>query len=123
KVAADPDLMKDFFGDISTVNIADYVKDVATDLDNAVYGLTVPKRRYVFKSFLTNTVAAVTNQWIAQIDFGAEKDGKVYTRVAGDNWVYASSAELVDRLPKRAYQLWDRRLWQFTTNDVNSLAV
>ena len=123
KVAADADRMRDFFGDISTVNIADYVKDVATDLDNASFGLTPPKRRYVFRSFLTNTVEAKTNQTIAQIDFGAEKDGKVYTRVAGDNWVYASLAEMVDRLPKRAVQLWDRQIWQFTSNDVNSLAI
>lgn len=123
KAAGDPELIKDFFGDISTVNIADYVKDVATDLDNANFGLTTPKRRYVFRSFLTNTVEAITNTPIAQIDFGTEKDGKVYTRVVGDNWVYASAAEVVDRLPKKAIQLWNRQIWQFTTNDVISLAI
>lgn len=123
KVAVDPELMRNFLGDITTASIIGYEKDVATDFDFTTAGLIPPKRRYVFRSFLTDAVRAETNKIITLIEFGIEQNGKVFARIPGENSIYAARPELVKLLPTQPFQLWDRQMWHFTTNDVTSLTV
>jgi hypothetical protein len=123
KFTTDPELMRHFLGDFSTLGVVEYIKDVATDFDYETNGLLPPKRRYVFRKYSTNTVIAATNPPIAWAHFSLEHNGKVNARVLGENSIYATRAESVNKLPIQPFQLWDRQLWQFTTNEAKGLAI
>jgi hypothetical protein len=119
--AADPVLMRQFLDQLSAMEISEYVKDVVTDFSG--YGLNPPKRRYTLKTGLTNTVSGITNRIEAQIDFGANRDDKVYTRLASEDSVYTTPIDSVLNLPAYAYQLRDRRIWNFNSSNVTSVAI
>lgn len=118
---ADAALVNEFLAALNNLEIREFVKDVATSFDLSSYGLAKPTRQYVLKTTATNALAAATNSTLAQIDFGAEQSNRVYARRTDENSVYALSPG--DRLPRAAFQLRDRRIWQFTTNNVNGFTI
>jgi len=97
-------------------------KDVVTDFDKP-YGLATPSRSYVLKSAVTNATGVVSNRIIAQLDLGMAQDKKVFARRPDEATVYSLPKDDVARLPREAWQLRDRRVWSFTTNDVSRVAV
>ena len=119
--AADPVLMKQFLDQLNAMEVAEYVRDVVTDFSK--YGLNPPMRRYTLKTGLTNTVAGVTNRIEAQIDFGTNRDDKVYARLASEDFLYSVPIESVVRLPAYGFQLRDRRIWNFNSSNVTSVAI
>jgi hypothetical protein len=95
-------------------------KDVVTDY--APYGLAMPLRQYVLKGATTNAAGAITNRVLAKLDIGGRKENQVFARGEDDS-VYSLSAGIYNRLPSAPWQLRDRRVWAFTTNQVSKLSV
>ena len=97
-------------------------KDLVADF--TPYGLATPPRQYSLKATLTNTTGALTNRLIAQLDVGARQGDKVFVRRADEPLtVYSISTDDIYRLPAGAWQLRDRRVWSFSTNQVTRLLV
>lgn len=96
-------------------------KDVVTDF--TPYGLTTPARRYVIKASLTNAAGVVSNRVIAELALGSVQDNKVFARRPDEATVYSLQRDQVFRLPRETWQLRDRRIWNFTTNEVAKVAV
>jgi len=96
-------------------------KDVVTDF--ATYGLANPARRYLLKSVGTNSAGLATNRIIAELDLGSLKDKKVFARRPDEATVYSLAHDDVAKLPRRAWQLRDRRVWSFTTNQINRVTL
>ena len=67
--------------------------------------------------------AGVTNPVIVQLDFGAVRDDKIYVRRSDENSVYAVKANDYQRLPSAGWQLRDRHIWSFTTNEVSRVTI
>ena len=120
-VPADEELMKNFLADLASLRITSYVKDVVTDF--SAYGLESPSRQYSLRRIMTNTVTGLVNPVLAQINFGTNNADQIYARLSDENSVY--STKWVDswKLPTQAYQLRDRQIWNFTTNDVSALTI
>ena len=97
-------------------------KDVVTDFETP-YGLATPSRRYVLKTTVTNATGVVSNRVLAQLDLGITQDKKVFARRADEATVYSISKGEVARLPREAWQLRDRRVWSFTTNDISRVTI
>jgi hypothetical protein len=97
-------------------------KDVVTDF-TVPYGLNRPFRRYVLKTTATNASGVATNLVIGEIDLGHVQDKKVFARRPDEATVYSLSLQEVSRLPRAAWQLRDRRVWSFTTNQVSRVSV
>ncbi len=116
---ADADLVRNCLNQLSFLE-GQVEKDVVTDL--AAYGLAAPSRQYVLRTTATNSVGAPTNRMIAQLDVGAHREKIIFTR-GGDDTVYALPAAMLDRLPSWAWQLRDRRVWSFSTNQVIRLTI
>jgi hypothetical protein len=95
-------------------------KDIVTDF--APYGLATPARQYLLRGAATNSLGAVTNRVLAQVDFGARRDKTIFAR-GGEDTVYALPTAAADRLPGAAWQLRDRRVWSFSTNQVSRLTI
>jgi hypothetical protein len=97
-------------------------KDLVADFTS--YGLTKPARQYFLKATLTNASGMLTNRVVAQLDLGARQGDKVFVRRPDEPLtVYSLSTDDIYRLPMRSWQLNDRRVWSFSTNQVTRVFV
>src|SRR6185503_4886285 len=69
---------------------------------------------------------ADTNAVLAQIEFGTNQTDKVYVRRIDENSVYVTRLNenpAAPPLPTAAFELRDRRIWNFSTNQVTGLTI
>ncbi len=117
---ADPGLVAVFFKRLNALQISDVAKEVVTDLDFPTYGLAPPAAQYALKRF---DAAANTNPLLAEIDFGSVQDHRIFARRTDENSVYAVKLDDALALPQHAFELHDRRIWHFSTNQVASMTI
>lgn len=120
---ADAGLVRELMARLTGLQITEFTKGVVTELDFANYGLASPARQYILKAGDTNSPTATTNAIIAQLDFGAIRDDKIFVRRADENSVYAVKVADYQRLPSAGWQLRDRHIWNFTTNEVSGVTI
>ncbi len=116
---ADTGLVAELLGNLAELEFTDFEKEVVTDF--APYGLAPPRRQYVLKALLTNNVPLPTNQIVAQVDFGLPHGATFFARRSLEN----SVVNAVDpgRLPPAAFEVRDRRIWDFSTNQIVSITI
>jgi hypothetical protein len=128
---ADAIKVREFIGNLSTLQIVPgkerfAAKEVVTPTDLPTYGLAAPARKYILKRNLPNSSASnSTNMVIAELHFGL-KDGEMFARRADlpeEMSVYAVKEADIQRLPSHALDLRERRIWDFTENDVSRLTI
>jgi len=118
--AADPGLVRDWIEALAKIEGV-IEKDVVTDL--TAYGLNPPARQYVIKSAVTNATGSVSNRLVAELNLGLLQGEKVFARRPDEATVYSLTRADVARLPSAAWQLRDRRVWNFTTNQVSRVSI
>ncbi len=118
-ILADGPFMRDWLLRLSHLEVAEFVKDVVTDFSS--YGLAQPSRQYILKTSLTNA-AGLTNAILSEVQFGSNTARRVYARRPDEDSVYAIHYVDYYRMPAAAWQLRDRRVWSFTTNQVSRLS-
>ncbi len=118
-VPADPVLVKGFLATLGSMRIVDYTKDAVTPPDLPPYGLANPSRIY----FLTNSSVATTNPLVTELDFGTNRDNKIYVRRPDESSIYAVGADDYVRLPVAGYQFRDRRLWNVPISEVANVTI
>jgi hypothetical protein len=119
RAPADSVLVIEFLQNLAELEFLEFEREVATDF--APYGLAPPRRQYVVLTTVTNAASVRTNQVLAQVDFGNANDFKYYARRSQDNAVLTVVDN--DRLPRAAYALRDRHIWNITTNQMVSLTI
>src|SRR5262249_4343145 len=112
---ADAGTVREFLDFLSRLE-GNVEKDVVTDFGS--YGLAPPFRQYVLQNVTTNGNGGPTNRVVAQLDIGARQEQTVLARRAGEHAVYAVPLGDYEQLPAHAWQLRDRRVWTFTTNQI-----
>jgi hypothetical protein len=112
--AADTALVRNVASAFSELRIAEFTNDVVTAQDLAAYGLAPPARQFILR---TGTATA-TNGVIAELDFGTNLTDTVFARRKDESSVYLVKLAEVLRLPLAGWQMRDRRIWSFATNDV-----
>jgi hypothetical protein len=55
---------------------------------------------------------------MAELDFGTNQADKTFARRADENFVYAVKRGDFERLPSASFQMRERRIWSFSTNDI-----
>jgi hypothetical protein len=107
-------LMRDWL--VAFTNITTQTeKTVATDL--AAYGLEHPLLRYTLQA------GGASHSVIAQIEFGANKRGRIFERRADEKNVNAINPDDFGRLPHAAWEMRDRSVWSFGASNVVSLTI
>jgi hypothetical protein len=118
---ADPALVAGFLGRLQTMKIAEVAKEVVTELDLPNYGLATPSLQY---ELLVGPVKEGGEpERLMQIEFGTNRADRVYVRRSDENPVYMTLVEETVFLPRAAFELRDRRLWEFETNQVESVTI
>jgi hypothetical protein len=116
---ADGGLAKDLLSALSSLQIVEFTKDVATAPDLPRYGLAPPARQYILRSPATNAPSGPTNTIIAELNFGTNQADKVFAGRADEpGFVYAVRLADFQRLPAAGWQMRERRIWSFSTNDL-----
>ena len=111
----DAGLMESVITTLGNLTIEQF-KDSITESDLPRYGLVEPFRKVTVSSAITNGSSA-TNFVLATLSFGTT-NGEYFVRRSDENAVYAISAGEMQRIPSRPWQLRERRIWNFTENDV-----
>jgi len=114
----DADLVKEFIARLNGLKVAQFVKDVVTEPDLPPYGLNNPSAKYVL---LYAPAAGVTNQ--VELQLGIEQDGKIFARRTDEASIYALSTNEVRQLADAPWQLRQRRVWDFSIEDVQRVVV
>jgi hypothetical protein len=104
--------------------IAVFKEDVVTDPLLPKYGLAAPVRRLLL--FGAGFRADGTNGLLADVSFGTDREGQVYA-LRGDeapfSHIYTISTNDFARVPAASWQLRERRLWTFSTNDIAGVTI
>ncbi len=116
---ADPELMKQWLDRMSRLEGV-VEADVVTDF-KTLYGLAPPARQYLLRTALTNSSGVVSNRVVAEMHLGSRLEEKVFARRPDETAVYFLDPGDVARLPYASWQLRDRRVWNFPTNQVATL--
>jgi len=116
----DGDLMSDWLSAMNRLE-GDIEADVVTDF-KTLYGLNPPARQYIVRAALTNISGAASNRVVAELHLGAVQEEKVFARRPDEVAVYAVKPRDVTRLPHALWQLRDRRVFSFTTNQVTRIS-
>lgn len=120
RAPADSIFVHEFFTNLARLEIDRFEKDLVTDF--SPYGLFQPERRYVLKSAITNAVGP-TNLVLAQVSFGTNQIDRIFARRGEEPSVYTVSLGDVSRLPQAAFEMRDRRIWNFASSNVVSITV
>ncbi len=117
--SADHLLVIEMLASLAELEFLEFEREVTTDF--AAYGLAPPRRQYRLETTVTNIDGTVTNAILAQVDIGDPTKHKFYARRGSEN----SVVTMLDtgRLPRAAYELRDRRIWEFTTNQIASITI
>lgn len=117
---ADPALVLGCLRQLNALQIIDTVKEVVTDLDPDLpkYGLSPPARVYTVKP------RAATNAPLVRVEFGTtNQNDRIYVRRADEKSVYTTGHKESLQLPQAAFELRDRRIWSFSTNQVTGVTI
>ena len=120
---ADAGLVKDLLSALSSLQIVEFTKDVAIAADLPERGLASPAQQYILRGAATNSPAGPTNPIIAEVDFGTNQGDKVFARRTDEGCIYAVKFADFQRLPVASWEMRERRIWSFSTNDVARLTI
>ena len=115
-------LVNEMLMNLNTLDVLDFEKDNVTDW--TPYGLATPAHRYTLMTGGTNPPPAGTNTVIAQLELGTVPDRlRIYARRADETSAYSLLDAVARKLPRTLFNLRDRRVWTFNTNDVKRISI
>ncbi len=116
---ADRLLVLEMLAELAALEFLGFERDVTADF--APYGLDPPLRQYRLLGVATNTTGGLTNVVLAQADFGKPTGHRFYARRVPENSVVLALEPV--RVPRAAFQLRDRRLWNLGTNELAAITI
>ena len=118
KYPADRENVQNFLKLLTSLRVAEFVKDTATATDLQERGLASPTRQI----FLRGT-AGDSNSVLTQLIFGTNEPNRVLVKRGDEEFIYALKPEDVARLPEAGWEFRDRRVWNFTETNVASVTL
>lgn len=122
---ADQEAILKIFENFSRLQIVEFKKDEVVDF--SPFGLAPAQRSYSFYSKATSSEVA-SEQLLVRIEFSANRVNSsglngVFSRRSDEKSVYSVLYEEMLRLPLTAFELRDKRIWSFETNQISSITV
>ena len=123
KFPADTETVQAFLTVLAGLRVAEFVKDVVTAPDLPAYGLDAPQHEITLRA-----AAGDTNAVLAQLAFAVQTNG-VFVHRADEDFIYAITPDDGNllfgdgSLFAAGWQFRDRRVWQFSENDVAQITL
>jgi hypothetical protein len=118
KFSADPENVQVLLRLLAGFRASEFVKDRNTMVDLQGFGLGTPSRQITLR-----TVAGDTNSVLVQLQFGTAGTNQVFVKRADEDYVYALPLDDFKSMPVNGWTFRDRRIWNFSTNDVTQLTI
>jgi Domain of unknown function (DUF4340) len=118
KFPADAQSAQAFLKILSDLRVTEFTKDVVTPPDLPAYGLDAPQQQIILRSAIGDS-----NAVIAQLNFGTNRDDKIFVQRADEDFIYAVAWKDFHAMPDAAWQLRDRHIWNFNPNDVAQITL
>jgi hypothetical protein len=115
---ADLELLGEFLSKMLALRILDIVKEVPTEADMQALGLQKPLARYSFYHRQTNASGTVTNVLSSELSFGTNTADRIYVSRSDETPIYITEFAKFLELPRFAYELRDRQIWNVSTANV-----
>jgi hypothetical protein len=116
--AADLELLGEFLGKIARMRILDIAKEVPTDLDLQALGISTPVAMYSFYQAPANQTNLEANVLFAALSFGTNTTDRIFVARSDETPVYVTEFAKFLELPRSAYELRDRQIWNVATSAV-----
>lgn len=116
---ADPVLTLEFLAQLAGLEFIDFHREVANDF--AADGLDPALQGYRVLGAPTNAPPSATNRVLAALSLGLAKGNLRFARRGDENSVVTMLEQ--GTLPRGAWQLRDRRIWNFSTNQIAAISV
>ena len=113
--------VNEFLRGVAGLSIVQF-KDLVTESDLKDLGLADGKRQVIFRSTVTNA-GIVTNLVVVELTFGTTNGDAIHVRRADESSVYAVPLAAVLQFPTAAWQLRQRRVWNFSPHEVERIAI
>ena len=121
---ADSELVQVFLRKISALEIVDFAKDVPSEADLKERGFSPPRLSIALFGAQTNVTGLVTNPLISELTFGANNsDDTIFARRSDEIPIYVTPYADLWLLPNFAWQLRERRIFNFAPTNVIRLDV
>jgi hypothetical protein len=117
KFPADAENVRLFIKLLADLRVAEFVKDVVTAPDLPAYGLATPTRQIILRSAIGDS-----NAVIAQLDFAVQTNG-IFVHRADEGFIYSITTNDFNRLPEAGWEFRDRRIWNFSENNVAQITL
>ncbi len=117
----DTGLVNELMQNLNNLDVIEFTKDNVTDW--APYGLANPVHRYTLLTGGTNPPPTGTNTVVAQLDLGTTEGVKTYARRPDETSAYALLSSTAQKLPQTLFDLRDRQVWTFATNEVKRISI
>lgn len=119
RAPADGVLVLEMLAELATLQYIEFEREAVSDF--APYGLQPPRREYALLGSVTNAAGTVTNHVLARVAMGNPKDTRVLARRNQESSVLTFYD--AERLPRAAFELRDRQIWNFSTNQITGVTV
>lgn len=113
--------VNEFLQGVADLSIMQF-KDTVTELDLKNWGLADGARQVIFRSTVTNA-GIVTNLVVTDLTFGTTNGDAIHVRRADESAVYSVALAAVQRFPTEAWQLRQRRIWNFSPHEVERVTI
>jgi hypothetical protein len=117
KFPADTENVLSYLKTLAGLRVSEFVKAAVTAPDLPDYGLDAPQSEITLR-----TPAGDTNAVLAQLAFAVQTNG-IFVHRPDEDFIYAIKPEDFSRLPESGWEFRDRRIWNFSGNDVTNITL
>ncbi len=114
----DEELLENFVNTVLSMQIVDIAKEVPSEVDLKAFGLLSPIASFAFFERQTNSSGLLTNILFTDLTFGTNQVDKIYVRRSDETPIYVTPLALMLQLPRFAFELRERRIWNFPGTNV-----
>ena len=114
----DMELFGEFLTKVFGLRIVDIAKEVPTEADLQALGLLEPTAAFSIFQRVTNSTGTVTNALYSQLSFGTNTADRIYVSRSDETPIYITEFAKFLELPRFAYELRDRQIWNYETGNV-----
>lgn len=123
RMSVDGGLLNRMVTNILSLEILDIAKEVPTEADLAAFGMTKPLASFAFFEKFTNASGILTNILFTEVAFGTNLADRIFARRSDESPVYFAPLAQMLSLPRRAFELRDRRLWTLPETNVTRVVL
>jgi hypothetical protein len=120
---ADLELLGEFISKVLALRIVEIAKEVPSEADLQTLGLRKPTASYSFFERMTNAAGAATNELTATLAFGTNTADRIYVSRSDETPVYIAEFAKFLELPRSAFELRDRHIWNYATGNVARVSI